>query len=209
MDLAVEESLYVIYSEKSGFFFGKLEKLSVKDLDEMSAELLDVYSTIDNPPVLYQDEKSHLGQYGALEWTEGKNRQFRRVLILDELSDEIVKVHLIDYGNYLWIPRRKILAALDCFARFCQPPHGIRCKLDRNIPLDSIEWCELILEKCVTVKVGACVDGIHSVSFVDDSLTKKLEAVIDSKSSPDGEFFCLSRIVTSTKTVRPLSSIHY
>ncbi|XP_046459850.1 uncharacterized protein LOC124206188 isoform X2 [Daphnia pulex] len=123
VDLAAHEILFVVFSGEPGSFFGKLGRIPIKDQDEMATELLNVYSSLPNPPLLYGDGKSRLGHYGVLQWNEDQNyHRFRRVLIISELPDGLVEIYFIDFGNSLWIPRLKILAPLDCLNHFRQPP---------------------------------------------------------------------------------------
>ncbi|XP_046646734.1 uncharacterized protein LOC124336884 isoform X2 [Daphnia pulicaria] len=123
VDLAAHEVLFVVFSGEPGSFFGKLGRIPIKDQDEMATELLNVYSSLPNPPLLYGDGKSRLGHHGVLQWNEDQNyHRFRRVFIISELPDGLVEIYFIDFGNSLWIPRLKILAPLDCLNHFRQPP---------------------------------------------------------------------------------------
>lgn len=162
----------------------------------MATELLNVYSSLPNPPLLYGDGKSRLGHHGVLQWNEDQNyHRFRRVLIISELPDGLVEIYFIDYGNRLWIPRLKILAPLDCLNHFRQPPHGINCKLDGNFSFTASEWKSLVLDKWVEVNVGECKEGDYSVTFTDNSINKKVADVVRAKATSitKGELYCLSR----------------
>ncbi|EFX87075.1 hypothetical protein DAPPUDRAFT_235975 [Daphnia pulex] len=200
VDLAAQEILFVIFSGEPGSFFGKLGRIPIKDQDEMATELLNVYSSLLNAPLLYVDGKSRLGHHGVLQWNEDQNyHRFRRVLIISELPDGLVEIYFIDYGNSLWIPRLKILAPLDCLNHFRQPPHGIHCKMDGNFSFTASEWKSLVLDKWVEVNVGECKEGGYTVTFTDNSINKKVADVVRAKATPasittgKGELYFLSR----------------
>jgi hypothetical protein len=69
--------LFVILPEEPGYFFGQLEKMPVKDLNDMFAELTMAYSTYPNPPLLYADVISHLWHYAVIHWDE--DNKFYRI----------------------------------------------------------------------------------------------------------------------------------
>jgi tudor domain-containing protein 1/4/6/7 len=189
--LAAQESLFVIFSEEPGSFFGKLDKISLKEQDEMASELYNVYSSLHNPPLLYShDNTSRLGHYGVLQSHGDQNysyHSFRRVLVISELSEDVL-VYFIDYGNSFWISRFKILAPLECLKNFRQPPHGIHCKLE-EISLEVSKWESSILDKWVKVHVGVCAERIHMVTLTEDSLNEEL-GLLDKTETPPSLYDC-------------------
>lgn len=52
-------------------FFGQLARFSNEDLKNWQRELHDVYEALTNPPLLYADMKSHIGDCGVLRSSEG------------------------------------------------------------------------------------------------------------------------------------------
>ncbi|KAI9557906.1 hypothetical protein GHT06_014658 [Daphnia sinensis] len=196
LNLAAEESLFVTFSEKPGYFFGQLEKISLPDmktefgtksLNEMAIELSKAYSSETNPPHLYVDVESRLGQHGVVLWDV--DQLYYRVRVTKELPND-VEVQFIDYGNSVCMPRRKILAPLVNLTRFRQPPYGVHCQLDLNVTLPVSKWNHLILDKWIKVKMGSCIEGIYSVSFTNDpcnsEIVKNLMASASSKLVENG-----------------------
>ncbi len=140
----------------------------------MAAELMEAYSN-PNPPLLYADFQSHLGQYGVLHW--GVDNKFYRICVTKEHLN-MAEVHFIDYGNYLRIQQCEILAPLESLTGFNQPPYGIHCMLEDRVTLSFPEWSDLILEQSIEVKIGKCVDEIYSVTLTNHPFNKKIVKAI-------------------------------
>uniref|UniRef100_A0A0P6EK20 Tudor domain-containing protein n=1 Tax=Daphnia magna TaxID=35525 RepID=A0A0P6EK20_9CRUS len=181
VQLDLEESLCVITPEEPGCFFGQFEKIPVDSLNEMVSELTAAYSTNSNAPLLYADVRSHLGHYGVVLWEEDNN--FYRIQITKEMVND-AEIHFIDYGNFLQVPRCKILAPLDGLARFRCPPFGIHCRLEGDVTLSASEWKEAILDKSVMVTVGKCENGIYSVTLTNDPCNCEIIKMVTKKVAP-------------------------
>lgn len=50
-------------------FFGQLERFSNEDLQNLQCELLGVYKALSNPPLLYADVKSHIGDCAVVRFS--------------------------------------------------------------------------------------------------------------------------------------------
>lgn len=198
LNLAAEEILYVSYTEKPGYFFGQLEKISLPDsktelgtnsLNEMAIELSNAYSSETSPPHLYVDIESRLGHHGVVLWD--LDQLYYRVRVTKELPND-VEVQFIDYGNSVCMPRSKILAPLGNLTRFRQPPYGVHCQLDLNVTLAVSKWNHLIRDKWIQVKMGPCIEGVYSVTFTNDPCNTEIVKILMGNAS--------SKFVENVKT---------
>ena len=89
-----DEILFVTCCERFGHFFGQLDRHPVSDLRAMEEELLKVYGSTSETPLLYADEQDHIGHHGVIRWT--KDRKWYRVEVVNELfGDEVLVFHSI------------------------------------------------------------------------------------------------------------------
>ncbi|XP_057380096.1 tudor domain-containing protein 6-like [Daphnia carinata] len=208
LNLAAEESLFVSFSEKPGYFYGQLEKISLPDsktefgtkaLNEMAIELSTAYSSETSAPHLYVDVESRLGHHGVVHWEV--DQLYYRVRVTKELPND-VEVQFIDYGNSVCMPRRKILAPLGNLTRFRQPPYGVDCRLDLNVTLPVSKWNNLILDKWIKVKMGPCIEGAYSVTFTSDPCNSEIVKILGARAS--SKFVeNVSKTASSTEISRP------
>jgi hypothetical protein len=77
---------------------------------------------------------SHLGHYGVFLWEE--DYKFYHIRITKEMAN-YVEILLIDYGNFLVVPRCKILSPLESLTHFYHPPYGIRCRQEGEVTLPA------------------------------------------------------------------------
>jgi hypothetical protein len=171
--------LYVILTPEPGSFFGQLEKIPVKDLNDMTSELMLAYSN-PNPTLLYADCKSHLGHCGVVHWED--DNKFYRIRVIDEFPNN-VQVNFVDYGNNEKIPKRRIFAPLESLTCFRNSPFGIHCKMD-DVTLSPDDWSKVILEKKIRVNIGKYVDEAYSVTLTDDPCNHEIAKAISSMTSP-------------------------
>jgi hypothetical protein len=178
--LASDEKLNVIVAQEHGSFFGQLDKIPVKDLDDMASELMLAYSSDSNPPLLYADAKSHLGHYGVVHWDE--DDKFYRIRVIEEFVND-AQVLFVDFGYCVKIPRCKIFAPLESLTCFRKSPFGIRCKID-DVTLPLADWSKLVFEKKIIVKIGKCSNEVYSVTLTGDLRNKEIANAISSMTSP-------------------------
>lgn len=190
LNLAAEESLFVSYTEKPGYFFGQLEKIRLPDsktafgikcLTDMADELSKAYASEPSPPLLYVDTKSRLGHHGVVLWDV--DQVYYRVRVTKELLNE-AEVEFIDYGNSIWLPRGRILAPLGNLTSLRQPPLGVHCQLNGDVSLSVSKWTHLIMDKWIRVKMGNCMEEVYTVTFTSDPCNREIVKILTASVAP-------------------------
>lgn len=90
---------------------------------------------------------------------------YYRVRIEEELANDII-VQLVDYGNIIKVPRADLLAPVSALKHFTLPAFGIACVF-QDVTIPEHEWIELLNDKSVHVKIGACLNGTYQVAFIN------------------------------------------
>jgi len=204
-----EEKLFVTYVGANGEFFGQLEGRPLHELNQVLVELADEYDKKPDSDMLYSDVRSHCGDFAVIKWSADGN--FYRVRIKEELANDII-VQLVDFGNVIKVPRSDVLATVSTLKHFTRPAFGITC-VCQGFDISEEEWIELLNDKSVHVKIGACTSGTYHVTFTDALCNRdiliSLEANKDGINSftparpslsPDrGDYFILDKKIKECK----------
>ena len=154
--------------------------MTATDLDVMTSELMLAYSSEPKPPLLYADCKSHLGQYGVVDW--GRRERFYRIRVTKEF-DNYVECRFIDLGPCHKISKTKIFTPLKNLKCFRNPPFGIYCMIE-DVKLSDADWGKLIYEKNISVKITKRVKDVYSVTLTEDTCNQEISKAIYLKTSP-------------------------
>ena len=74
---------------------------------------------MNDPPLLYADVYSHVGDLAVIKWSE--DRQYYRVKIHVVFVNG-TEVWLVDYGNVLKVLRHEVLVPVSVLSLFAKPP---------------------------------------------------------------------------------------
>lgn len=193
LNLPERQVLFVSEALNPGKFFGQFEFVGTEKplsvgLEEMSTEMKEAYSKLDNPPKLYHTtEQSLLGYYGVKhDATFGKLSKsfignifivnlklsffldiYNRVRIIQE-DGPVVKLLLVDHGSTEFARRDTVLAPISSLIPFSQPPYGIFCFFEEftNFPVNR--WTSIIESTWLTVEIGQPQDGLYPVTFAGE-----------------------------------------
>jgi hypothetical protein len=163
-----------------GRFFGQLERLSIDDLHQIQVELAKVYGSLNDPPLLYADVNSHVGDFAVIKWSE--DGQYYRVKIQEEFVIEC-EVCFVDYGNILKVSKREVLAPVGALSLFAKPAFGIYCQLPTSVVLSPERFEALMVDQPVHVKVTEFKNDVYFVTLTNDPTNDRLAALNISASS--------------------------
>ena len=146
-------------------------------LNQIQAELLKVYGSLNDPPLLYADVKSHHGDFAIIKWTE--DDQYYRVQIHEEFVNE-AEVWFVDYGNVLKVLKREVLAPVTALSLFAKPTFGICCQLPTSVIVASPEkWEASLMDQSIHVRINDCKNDLYFVTFTNNPLNKRLPDVLN------------------------------
>ena len=140
-------------------------------MNQIQAELLKVYGSLNDPPLLYADVNSHIGDFAVIKWSE--DEQFYRVKIQEEFANE-TEVYFVDYGNVLKVPRREVLAPVSALSLFAKPPFGIYCQLPTSVVLSPEKLEALLVDQSIHVKITEFKNDVYSVTVTNNPLNKRI-----------------------------------
>ena len=153
----------------------------MEDLDQIQAELSKVYGSLNDPPLLYDDVNSHVGDFAVVKLSEGG--QYYRVQIHEEFVNE-TKVCFVDYGNVLKVLKRKVLAPVSTLSLFSKQTFGIFCQLSTFVSLPTKKWKELLVNQSIHVEIIKFEIGVYYVRFTKNPMNKPIALSIKAARRP-------------------------
>lgn len=111
-------------------------------------------------------------------------------------------ITFVDYGNNIKVSRQEIWAPASSLKLFAKPPFGISCIVP-GITLTENEWCSLVSDKSLRVKLGHPINKVYPATFVNfpiNNINRPLSACsnlspIAQEFDPSGEFLLLRKFV--------------
>jgi len=129
-----------------------------------------VYGSLNDPPLLYADVNSHVGDFAVIKFSE--DGQYYRVKIHEEFVNE-AEVWFVDYGNVLKVLKREVLAPVSALSLFAKPTFGIYCQLSTAVASPE-KWEASLLDRSIHVRINDCKNDLYFVTFIHNSLNKRL-----------------------------------
>jgi Tudor domain len=139
------------------------------DLNQIQAELLKVYGSVNVRRCPYADVNSHVGDFAVIKWSE--DGQYYRVKIHEEFVNE-TEVCFVDYGNVLKVPRREVLAPVSALSLFAKPAFGIYCQLS-TAAASPEKWEPLLVDQSIHVEITDCKNDLYLVAIINNPLNKR------------------------------------
>ncbi|KAK2725157.1 hypothetical protein QYM36_001568 [Artemia franciscana] len=194
------ESVWCMLVFPENKFFGQLERFSNENLDNMQCELLDVYKALTNPPLLYADVKSHIGDCAVVRFPE--DNAYYRAKVLKEIAQD-VEVMFIDYGNFLTVDRSEVFSPVS-MKYWNQKPFGHLFQFDADVPIITCdELSPLLVDKSVELQIVKQDENIAICVFSEDPKNQPIASMLSQhhyKQNPKGSVFSRLGPITDQKT---------
>ena len=147
----------------------------MEDLNKIQGELVKVYGSVNDPPLLYADVNSHVGDFAVIKFSE--DGQYYRVKIHEEFVNE-AEVWFVDYGNVLKVPKREVLAPVSALSLFDQPTFGIYCQLSSTVGCPE-KWEAALADQPIHVRINDCKNDLYFVTFTQNPLNNRIVSALN------------------------------